>query len=105
MLHAHSRPVFLMPRPASKPLPKPRSEAPRVSPAARRRVNLSLRASTVDDARALGLNISRIADDKIAEAVRQEKGRRWAEENREAIEHHTRRIERDGMWNKDLLRF
>lgn len=88
-----------------KTLPPTQAKTPRTTSPVRRRVNLSLRASTLDEARALGLNISRLADDKLAEAVREEKGRRWLEENREAIEHHTRRIERDGMWNKDLLRF
>lgn len=93
-------------KPNRKPSPEPAPRSVDVAAApARRRVNLSLRASTLDEARALGLNLSRIADDKLAEAVREEKGRRWLEENREAIEYHTRRIERDGMWNKDLLSF
>lgn len=90
---------------AKKSLPSAKAKTPHTTSPVRRRVNLSLRASTLDEARALGLNISRLADDKLAEAVREEKGRRWLEENREAIEHHTRRIERNGMWNKDLLRF
>ncbi|MGQ0530933.1 MAG: type II toxin-antitoxin system CcdA family antitoxin [Panacagrimonas sp.] len=81
------------------------SPAKPARPGARRRVNLSLSANILDDARALGLNISRIADDTLAAAVREEKARRWAEDNRAAIEHHTRRIERSGMWNKDLVRF
>lgn len=94
-----------MPLVTAKPKPTIKAGAARSTSNVRRRVNLSLRATTLDDARELGLNISRIADDKLAEAVREEKGRRWLEENREAIEYHTKRIERDGMWNKDLLRF
>lgn len=89
-----------LPAKALTPAPATRSKS-----AGRRRVNLSLSASTLDDARALGLNISSIADAKLAEAVREEKARRWLEDNREAIEHHTKRIERGGMWNKDLVRF
>lgn len=91
--------------PPTKPVVTTGPKQPRSASTVRRRVNLSLRASTLDDARELGLNISRIADDKLAEAVREEKGRRWAEENRAAIEHHAKRIERSGMWNKDLVRF
>lgn len=70
-----------------------------------RRINLSLRASTIDDARELGLNLSRLADDSIAAAVRAEKLRRWHEDNRAALEYHARRIARHGMFNKDLVSF
>lgn len=89
----------------AKALRTSKAAPPRSASPVRRRVNLSLRASTLDDARELGLNISRITDDKLAEAVRDEKGRRWLEENREAIEYHTKRIERDGPLNADLIRF
>jgi antitoxin CcdA len=103
MLCAHFFEPFLMPSlPATSTNKAP---AARTKTAGRRRVNLSLSASTLDDARALGLNISSIADAKLAEAVREEKARRWLEANREAIEHHTKRIERSGMWNKDLVSF
>jgi antitoxin CcdA len=71
----------------------------------RARVNLSLRSGNVEEARELGLNLSRIADEGIAAAVRAERARRWTEENREAIEHHRRRIERDGPLNADLISF
>lgn len=74
-------------------------------PDRRQRVNLSLRVSTVQQARALGLNLSRIVDETLAEAVRAEKARRWEQENKAAIEHHAQRIERKGMWNKDLVSF
>lgn len=92
-----------MPRTAtrSQPASSVRSAAPNL----RQRVNISLRASTVEEARALGLNLSRLTEESLQRAIREEKGRRWAEENREAIEYHRRRIERDGMWNQDLLTF
>lgn len=78
---------------------------PQVPSSARRRINLSLRASTIDEARALGLNISRIAEDVLAHAIKTEKARRWADENQKAIAHHAERIKRHGMWNKDLVSF
>lgn len=77
----------------------------KTAPDPRRRINLSLRASTIDEARALGLNISRIAEEVLADAIKTEKARRWADENHEAIEHHAKRIKRQGMWNKDLVSF
>lgn len=86
-------------RTASHAVPPPSASG------ARRRINLSLRASTIDEARALGLNISRIAEDVLAEAIKTERARRWAEENQKAIDHHAARIKRHGMWNKDLVSF
>lgn len=83
----------------------PRSARTAQSEAGRTRINLSLQAKTVSEARELGLNLSRIADTKIAEAVRQEKERRWLEENQKALDAFNARILRDGPWNKDLLSF
>ncbi|MGQ0697983.1 MAG: type II toxin-antitoxin system CcdA family antitoxin [Panacagrimonas sp.] len=94
-----------MPGIADNPGPAAQAKTPRSASPTRRRVNLSLRASTIDGARELGLNISRIAEDKLAEAVREEKSRRWTEENREAIEAYNERIKRDGPLNADLLSF
>jgi len=91
-----------MPRTSAKKVAKT-PEKP--GPSLRRRINLSLRASTIDEARALGLNISRIAEDVLADAIKTEKARRWADENQKAIEHHAQRIKRHGMWNKDLVSF
>lgn len=92
-----------MPRPAARLKPPPRTPS-RAAPE-RQRVNLSLKTTTVEQARALGLNISRLTEEHLQRAIREEKARRWAEDNREAIEHHSKRIERDGMWNKDLIAF
>lgn len=65
-------------------------------PTPRKRVNLTVREDIMAEARALGLNTSRAAEAGIEAAVREEKGRRWREENREAIKAHNRRIEREG---------
>lgn len=71
----------------------------------RRRLNLSIRETLIADARKEHLNLSRFLEEKLEQALREKRGRRWAEENREAIEHHRQRIERDGMLNKDLISF
>lgn len=71
----------------------------------KRRINLSLGAKTLDEARALGLNISRLTEVHLQAQIREEKARRWEIENRDAIEHHRRRIERDGPLNADLISF
>lgn len=63
----------------------------------RKRVNLTVREDVMKEAKELGLNASKAAEAGIESAVREEKGRRWLEENREAIKAHNRRIEREGV--------
>lgn len=84
-----------------------RAKAPKaaVPSTTKRRINLTVDAGLVERARAVGLNFSQIAEAALIQRLREEDGRRWLEENREAIEHHRRRIERDGMWNRDLISF
>ena len=48
----------------------------------RAKVNLSIDAAVTREARALGVNMSRVAEAAIAEAARLERNRRWREENR-----------------------
>lgn len=54
--------------------------------AQRKSVNTSIDSRLIEDAKALGINISRAAEAGIAKAISAEKTRRWQEENREAIE-------------------
>ena len=51
----------------------------------RRPTNVSLDAALVDEAKALGINISKACDDGLAAANKQERERRWLEENAGAI--------------------
>lgn len=52
----------------------------------RKATNLSLDQRVVAEAKELELNVSRIAEEAISDAVRAERNRRWKEENREALE-------------------
>jgi antitoxin CcdA len=76
-----------------------------VRPSAKRRINLTMRADILERARAAGLNLSQLAEDAIIQRLRESEWQRWREENAEAIKAYNERIERDGPWNKDLLRF
>lgn len=49
------------------------------------------------EARALGLDPESIAAKAVSDAIRAEKARRWQEENREAIEAHSRYVEEHGL--------
>ncbi|MEI9424720.1 type II toxin-antitoxin system CcdA family antitoxin [Mesorhizobium sp. Cs1299R1N1] len=63
----------------------------------RKSVNTSIDAQLIEDAKALGINISRAAAAGIAKAIAAEKTRRWQEENKEAIESSNAYVERNGL--------
>jgi len=63
----------------------------------RKSTNLSLDARLVAEAKNLDINISRVAEQGIAEAVAEEKARLWKIENREAIESLNGYVEKQGI--------
>ena len=64
---------------------------------ARAKVNLTLDRDVVDEARELGLNMSRLAESAIKQAARTERNRRWREENRDALKAYEQEIEENGL--------
>lgn len=60
------------------------------------KVNLSIDAEVTREARALGLNMSRLAEAAIVEAARVERNRRWREANGAELAAYGAEIERDG---------
>ncbi|MFZ5442024.1 MAG: type II toxin-antitoxin system CcdA family antitoxin [Myxococcota bacterium] len=67
----------------------------------RRATNLSLDQNLVAEARALDLNLSRIVEERLREVVREERARRWLEENKEGFDAFARFIEKNGIFNED----
>lgn len=66
------------------------------------RTNITIDPGLLEDARAYGLNVSSIAEQALAAAVRAETARRWEMENAEAIAERTAWIERLGPPLADL---
>jgi antitoxin CcdA len=64
---------------------------------ARKAANLSLDADLVASARELDINISRAAEDGIAQAIRAERERLWRIENAEAIAASNAYVEKNGL--------
>lgn len=52
---------------------------------ARKATNLSLDVDLVADARELGINLSRACEEGLRKEIAAERGRRWQEENKDAI--------------------
>ncbi len=63
----------------------------------RKSTNLSLDARLIAEAKNLDINISRVAEKSIADAVAEEKARLWKIENREVIEAWNEYVERNGL--------
>lgn len=61
------------------------------------KVNLTLDADVVETARSLGLNMSRIAEAAIAEAVKIERNRLWRDENQLAINAYADEVAKEGL--------
>lgn len=66
-------------------------------PATRRATSMTLDASLLDEARALGINLSRAAEEGILSQVRAARATRWKEDNAEAIADYNRWIEENGV--------
>jgi antitoxin CcdA len=61
------------------------------------KVNLTLDSEVAEAARALGLNMSRLAEAAIAEATKAERNRLWREENRAANAAYAEELAREGL--------
>ncbi|MBU9696222.1 type II toxin-antitoxin system CcdA family antitoxin [Rhodobacteraceae bacterium HSP-20] len=67
--------------------------------ATRRATSMTLDAALLDEARALGVNLSRAAEEGILARVRAERARRWKDENAEAVAAYNRWIDENGIPN------
>ncbi len=72
--------------------------------AVRRPTNVSLDQELVSEAKALGINVSRACETGLAASVRDERARRWVDENRPAMEYWNRWTEENGLPFDDLRR-
>lgn len=73
--------------------------------APKRPVNLSLNSDLLAMGKELGLNLSSVAEEALAYAVRARLAERWLEENRDAIEAYNQRVERQGVFSDGLRAF
>ncbi|MBK6741532.1 MAG: type II toxin-antitoxin system CcdA family antitoxin [Hydrogenophilales bacterium] len=67
--------------------------------------NLSIRADLVEEARALGINLSRTLETALAAEVKKAKEKQWLEENKTAIEAYNREIAEHGLWSDGMRLF
>jgi antitoxin CcdA len=61
------------------------------------KVQPTLDPSVAAEARLLGVNMSRVAQEAVARANKTERNRQWVEENRTALDAYTAEVQRDGL--------
>ncbi len=67
--------------------------------------NLSIRADLVEEARALGINLSRTLETALTAEVKKAKEKKWLEENRAAIEAYNREVAEHGLFSDRFRSF
>jgi antitoxin CcdA len=66
-------------------------------PVRKRAVNLFVDVNLLDDAKSLRINISEVLERRLRTIVSAERGRKWLDDNREAIEAYNRRVAEHGL--------
>jgi antitoxin CcdA len=66
-------------------------------PADRRATNVSLPADMVQEAKTLGINLSRACETGLRAALKDERERRWKIENAEGIAAYNEWVEKNGL--------
>ncbi len=79
--------------------------SPPNQPPPRRSTSLTLNRQLLEEARELGVNVSRAAEAGVALAVRTARARRWQEENAAAIEDYNAFIEAQGLPLSEFRKF
>ena len=67
--------------------------------------NLSADESLLDQARRLKLNLSRVFEAGLIEAIRQRQREDWLRKNRAAIDAYNEHVEKDGVFSDGLRSF
>jgi antitoxin CcdA len=80
---------------------------PRATAAPRRKkaANLSVDEALLERARRLGLNLSRVFEAGLAEAVRRHEGEAWLKRNRAALDAYNEHVEKHGVFSDKLRSF
>lgn len=73
--------------------------------APKRSANLSINSDLLGQARAMGINLSSLMEEALAEAVRVRRQAQWLEANRDAMAAYNRQIEQHGTFSDAVRSF
>jgi antitoxin CcdA len=71
----------------------------------KRPVNLSINVELLRLGKDLGINLSAVAEQALARAVKERMGERWLEENQGAIQAYNLRVAEQGVFSDGLRTF
>ncbi|MDF8334799.1 type II toxin-antitoxin system CcdA family antitoxin [Novosphingobium sp. HBC54] len=71
----------------------------------RKPTNVTLDSALVAEARSLGINISRACEAGLRQELSAEKGKRWQEENADALRSHNEWVENNGLPLAEFRKF
>ena len=60
-------------------------------------INLTISTEVLDEAKRLGINISKVCDAFLTDLVKQEKARHWQSENQRFISVYNKMVEEEGL--------
>ena len=73
--------------------------------APKKSTNVTINSDLLRQAKERRINLSQALESHLTELLREEKSRRWQEENRDAIDDFNHRIETTGTFSDGLRRF
>ena len=73
--------------------------------APKRASNLSVNSNLLTEARRYKLNLSKLLEQALVDALTEKKRSEWLEENREALEAYNERVEARGVFSDGLRTF
>jgi antitoxin CcdA len=73
--------------------------------APKKSANLSINSDLIQQAKALKINLSKLLEEKLAQAIATQKESLWLKENKDAIEEYNERITKNGSFSDRLRRF
>ena len=73
--------------------------------APKKSANLSINSDLLRLARENRINLSQALEQRLAEVLREEQGRKWLAENLEAVTEYNSRIDKHGMFSDGIRRF
>ena len=73
--------------------------------APKKATNLSVNSDLLSQAKALGINISAVLEQSLAEQVKKLKAQAWVRDNQSAIQAYNQHVEQHGTFGEDLRSF
>jgi antitoxin CcdA len=68
-------------------------------------VNLRIDRALIDQAKAMGLNLSQVLESSLGEMLRRRQQELWMADNRDAIDAYNQRVGKRGVFSRGLRRF